>query len=255
MERAKSQFERYESLLDEFDLERGKNELRFERSIVIASDIAEQFFCEKKVEMQYIHGKIETVAKTIGTEAHEKLLEKAVEVKKEEFWEKISGEEPVFALEWFLIGKFKDVFIGGKPDSVLFQNGHPRIVFEYKFSKSGVAYPGHHVQARIYCILLENIGFETDGLFYCIVVADPNQRGDSDLQRKVMEAITENGLEETMLSIENANIYCCKFDKKVAEKNLEWAMDFWKKNREAIPSDNINKCTRCDYKKECDRTF
>lgn len=41
--------------------------LRFNRSTICASDIAGQYYCEKKVEMEYIHGKIETKAKTIGS--------------------------------------------------------------------------------------------------------------------------------------------------------------------------------------------
>ena len=251
--RWKMQLENYESLLRELEENRNKGEtkLRFNRSLIIASDIASQYFCEKKVEMQYVHGEVVTEAKMVGTEAHEKLLETAVEVKKEELWEKIYGAEPVFALEWFLVARFKEVLLGGKPDAVLFQNGNPLIVFEYKFSQSGIAYPPYHVQARTYGILLENMGFDTSKLFYSIVVADPKQRGDPELQKKVMAAINENGLEETMLQIEKANIHCHKFNKTIAEKNLNWAIEFWKKSREALPTDNPNKCLRCEYRTKC----
>jgi len=254
--RWKNQLENYESLLKKLNEKRnkGETELRFSRSIIIASDIAEQYFCEKKVEMQYIHGKVVMEAKTAGYEAHEKLLETAVEVKKEELWERIYGKEPVFALEWFLLARFKDVLIAGKPDAVLFQDARPLTVFEYKFSKSGIAYPGHHVQARVYGVLLENMGFDTNNLFYSIVVADPKQRGDRNLQQKVMEAIDENGLEETTLSIENANIYCHKFNREIAEKNLSWAIDYWKKIRDALPTDNPNKCLKCEYQTKCKKS-
>ena len=70
----KARLQYFDSLLEELGESRevgGK--LRFNRSAVVASDIAGQFYCEKKVEMGYLHGEVETEAKAIGTEAHEKL--------------------------------------------------------------------------------------------------------------------------------------------------------------------------------------
>jgi hypothetical protein len=57
----------YYSLIEIITNEREKNKgsLRFGRFFVIASDIAEQYFCEKKVEMQYLHGEIEAEAKAL----------------------------------------------------------------------------------------------------------------------------------------------------------------------------------------------
>jgi hypothetical protein len=45
----------------------------------------------------------------------------------------------------FLLAKYNDVILAGKPDSVLFKSGQPLIVFEYKFSRSMVDYPSYHV--------------------------------------------------------------------------------------------------------------
>jgi hypothetical protein len=77
MKKWETQLENFDSLLKELrqssQAQTGK--LRFDRSMVIASDVASQFYCEKKVEMQYLHGKVETEAKTIGAEAHEKLTQ------------------------------------------------------------------------------------------------------------------------------------------------------------------------------------
>ena len=152
----------FDSLLDE--LRKGREiggKLRFNRSAIVASDIAEQFYCEKKVEMEYLHGEVETEAKNIGTEAHEKLTEDSVKVKRDELWQEIYGKKPVFALEMFLLAKYNDVILAGKPDSVLFARGFPLVVFEYKFSRSGIAYLSYHVQAQTYSVLLENMGFNT----------------------------------------------------------------------------------------------
>ncbi len=239
------------SLTQLFEADRGK--LRFERSTIAASDVAEQFFCEKKVEMQYLHGEIESEAKLVGAEAHERLLEDSVRVKREEMWQSIYGKDPVLALETLFFARVKDVVIAGKPDSVLFRDGYPLVVFEYKFSKNPTAYTTHHVQARTYGLLLENAGFNTRFLRYAIVVADPSTLFDKQLKKKVAAAIGKNGLKDEEIEIEKAKIYLHKYDREAAEKDLDWAVKFWKKERDALPTANSNKCRICNYFAECQR--
>jgi len=249
----KTQLENFDSILEELRRKREEKEgrLRFDRSAVSASDIAEQYYCEKKLEMEYLHGEIENEAKTTGSEAHEKLIEKAVEIKRAALWKKIYGEEPVLAVEMFILGKYKNVFLAGQPDAVMFYKGRPLIIFEFKFSKSGIAYPSHHMQAKTYGFILENMGFKTNKLFYAIVVANPTTKGNPELQTKAIDAIFKKGFEESILSIDDAKIHVCKFHSSEVRKDLQWAIDFWKKNREATPTNNQNKCSRCEYKTQC----
>ena len=71
MYESKKQLEDFSLLLKEFrDNRKQAGILRFERSAIVASDMAAQFYCEKKVELQYIYGTIETNSKRLGTEAH-----------------------------------------------------------------------------------------------------------------------------------------------------------------------------------------
>lgn len=233
----------------------GKANLRFNMSFIPASGIAEQYFCEKKVEMNYLHGDVETEEKNIGTEGHEKLLEGSVEIKRQELWKKIFRKEPTFALEMPLLAKYKDVALVGRVDSVIFQNGYPMIVFEYKFSKSRIAYRTHHVQARTYGILLRDMGFDTSRLFYAIVIADPETRHDKGLRKKVVKAVYENGPKETELNVQNTVIYLQKFNEEEAERDLDWAIEFWKNTRDATMTSNPNKCRNCEHRVECSKSI
>jgi len=256
MRKWEHQLKVYYSLVEELveKREKGESNLRFDRSFIIASDIAEQYFCEKKVEMQYLYGDVETEEKSIGAEGHEKLLEDSVKINRQELWKKIYGKKLTFALEMLLLAKYKDVVLVGRPDSVLFQNGYPIIVFEYKFSKSRTAYRTHHVQARTYGILLRNMGFDTSQLFYAVVIADPRTRHDKELKRKVIDAVVKNGPKEAILEIENAAVHFHKFNQTDAEKDLDWATEFWKKTREATMTSNPNKCIKCEHKVECSKS-
>ncbi len=243
----------YYSLMEELVEKRknGEGELRFNRPFIIASDVAEQYFCEKKVEMQYLHGEVVTEEKIIGTEAHENLLEDSVQIERREFWRRIYGKVPVLALELLLLARYKDIVLAGRPDSVMFRSGNPLVVFEYKFSKSTTAYMTHHVQARTYGILLRNMGFETSRLFYAVIIADPRARHDKGLKQEVVQAVGKNGPKEAVLNIPNAVIYVQRFNVEEAEKDLDWAIEFWKNAREAIMTSNPNKCRNCEHKAEC----
>jgi len=252
MDKWKAQLESLNLLLKELKQDReAGGRLRFGRSMIIASDIATQFYCEKKLEMEHVHGEVETEAKTVGTEAHENLTEDAVKVKREQLWKEIYSDKPVFALEMLLLAKYGDVFLAGKPDAVLFKRGFPLIVFEYKFSRSGVAYPSYHVQAQTYCVLLDNMGFDTSRLICAIVVADPRTKGSRELRQRAVQTVIRNGAKEAVHSIGDATVYCNKFNRVNVEEDLAWALEFWKQSREAEPTRNQNKCAKCEYRAGC----
>ena len=249
----KQQLKKYNSLLEKIveRKEKKEGELRFNRSTIRASDVAGQYYCEKKIEMEYLCGEVETETKNQGTEAHENLLEGSEAVNRNDLWKAIYGKEQILALEWLLLAEYNDIILTGQPDSVLFKNGFPLVIFEYKFSRSKRAYPSYQVQAGFYGLLLKGIGFDTEKLFYAIVVADRRARDDPSLKDSVFEVVMKNGLRKAILPIKNAVIYLKKFDEEEAKSSIDWAIQFWKNQREAIPTTNPNKCRVCEYEEEC----
>jgi hypothetical protein len=250
LEKWQQHLSEYLSFLKELSQE-SRESLRFGRRVVAASEVAQQSFCEKKVEMQYLHGEIETEAKIVGTEAHGRLLEDTVRVEREELWKKIYGRTPVLALELLFFARFNEIIIAGKPDSILFANGQPLVILEHKFSRKLVAYETYHVQARTYGLILKNVGFDTSNLFYAIVIADPAKRFDKNLKSRVLKAINKNGPQEGILNLDDAKVFLHKYVHEDAEKDINWALKFWKREREAIPSQNLNKCKVCEYFEKC----
>jgi len=251
------QFESYNSLLGEIisKIKKGEGELRFNSLFVKASDIAGQYFCEKKVEMKHLIGEIPTERKLRGTKAHEKLLEGAIKIKRGDLWKNLYGNKPVLAPEMLLLTVYKDVVLAGRPDSILFMKGLPLIIFEYKFSRSRSPFTDHHVQARTYGILLTNMGFDTGRLLYAIVMVDPAARVDKKMRRQVFNSVIKNGLKEAVLETEGARIYINRFNQEEAKRDIDWAIEFWKMEREAIPTRNPNKCKSCEYNEKCDKSL
>ncbi|MCX6655481.1 MAG: hypothetical protein NTY03_10225, partial [Candidatus Bathyarchaeota archaeon] len=139
-----------ESVLNQRLLDAGQSErLRFNRIYVKASTIAEQFYCEVKVEMGYLHGRVETETKREGSEGHETLQSGSLEAERGEILRKIFSGEPIIVHELPFLAGYRDVILAGQPDAILFKGGDPLIVFEYKFSNSPYPYKSYHAQARV----------------------------------------------------------------------------------------------------------
>jgi len=253
MAKWKNQLEIFRSLRRELSANRESlaGKLRFARSVIIASDVASQFYCEKKVEMKYLHGEVETEEKTIGSAAHEKLEEDAVNIEREDLWKKIYGGEPVLAVEMFILARYRDIVLGGMPDSILFQAGMPLIIFEFKFSQRQIAYLSHHIQSGTYGVILEKMGFDTSRLFYAVVTANPRTKGKRAFREEVMAAVIKNGPKEAVLKLKDATVHLNKFQLSKIEDNLNWAIEFWKQKRKPTLTTNPNKCCKCEYQIQC----
>lgn len=232
-------------------LEKGNSNLRFAQACIAASNIAEQYFCEKKVEMQFLHGEIPTKSKQLGSEAHSLLLSDSIKVKREDIFRRIRLGEPVFLLETPLLSRYGDIILAGRPDAIVFYKAMPLLLFEYKFSESPIPYKSYHIQAKVYCKILEGLGFDTSKLCYVIVVVPPSMRNDKELSRKIMRAVLKNYPKENRLEVDGVNVYIYPYHPEDAEKDIDWALDFGKGVREAIPTKNPNKCKKCEYSEDC----
>jgi CRISPR/Cas system-associated exonuclease Cas4 (RecB family) len=226
-------------------------QIRFNIRGLAASIIAEQYYCEKKVEMQQQFGRVETETKLQGLEAHESLLAEAEEVTREQLLEEILSGQPVVAHEMPLMARHGDIFLVGQPDAILFRDGDPLLVIEAKFSNSRFPYPSYHAQAKVYGTMLDSLGFDTSYLFYAIAVMPREELRDARLFSSLVDAIRENGLSEATLRVGGGYVYLYEFNLNEARNCIDWAIDYWNGEREAQPTDNPNKCRSCEYRENC----
>lgn len=231
--------------------ESGEAELRFGLASVSASSVGQQYFCEKKLEMRFLHGEVETEAKQTGTEAHDLLLADSVKVEREEIFQRVYLGEELLVREMYLLSKYRDVILVGRPDAVFFYQAKPYMLFEYKFSRSPSPQESYHNQAKVYCKMLQSMGFDVGDLHYALVVIHPSLRSDTGLRERVTNMIVSNGPREVVLEEDGANIYVHPYHPDDADRDIDWALGFWKKTREAIPTRNAYKCRSCEYRVEC----
>ena len=226
-----------------------------EISSLAPSRIAGQFYCEKKIDLTREHGDIETPAKTQGSETHEKAAEDSEEVSDEEFWNALETGERQVIVESPFVGEAADFLIGGIPDAVLFENQRPQLIFERKTtSRPDYLYKNQRIQAWLYGFILDSVGFETDNLRVAILSHEqtlPPETG-KELQRSVIARY--DGWEfgnHKLTGSPKSVLHLSEFSKLEYLEDLNWALGYWRDEREPIPTKKAGKCRVCEYNDLC----
>jgi hypothetical protein len=240
-----------ERSLKQYITDTNSTPLRFNQPYVKASEIAEQYYCERKVEMTHLHGKVETETKRQGSEGHESLMADSVEIDRMEVLEEIFSGTPTIVHELPLMAEHRGIVLAGQPDAVIFKGGLPVALLEIKFSSSPYPYRSYHAQARVYGRILDGAGFDTSDLYYVIVVAPRESRGHDGLFGSVIEALKERGSCEESFEVNGVHVYVYEYNHPEALRDLDWALEFWRSSRAVEPVDNQAKCRNCEYKQKC----
>ena len=239
-------------------IKKGESNLKFNRPYLIVSDIASQFYSEAQLELDYIFGKIETKEQKEGATLHERMAEDAVVIEFKELMETIPTAEEMEILETTLFMKYDNEIIVGKPDVIIFKRGIPIFLFEYKFSKYITTFPNQQVQAQTYCQIIKELGYNTDMLYYGIILAPRDMTKKSNnvknIPREVLQGIDLSSLiqeQEVVMQFDKVRVFLYKFDSAKATQDLKWALKYWKGEREVKLSELLYECERHEQKQKC----
>lgn len=235
-------------------LPEAKPTFRHETSFVPVSTIAKQFYCEEKVEQTFIHGEVPSEVKNMGTELHEEVL--AMErIEREKLVEHIE-RDPHVAASFRLFAEVDSLRVVGVPDAVVFERSSPRWLIELKTTRGDYRrfYNDQLIQARIYGLLLERMGFDCYGLKLAVVRMHQAAELEPEEKKSMLGLITVSLAKGATEELERA--YPLKFfvfphDSDEAEKSVTWAKDYWLGTREAIPTRFVGKCRICEYNSVC----
>lgn len=230
----------------------GRGKLRFGRNTVSVSSIAEQYYCEKKLDLmneypvppseQMVKGEVgHTAASTLGIVVSKE--EAVIEAVKER-------EEAVFFCEFNIAWIHNGVPIIGMVDEAWFQGGSIGLVVERKFSNNLTVYNPYHVQAQLYCLGLGEMGFDNTSTYYMIVVL---KRSCHECGKLIDRSCQIFKINESEFKCDNgkARAFVYPFDKDRILDDLDWALDFWLNKRRSIPTMNKAKCRVCEYNSLC----
>lgn len=222
-------------------------------NFVRAADIAEQLFCEKKVELRLLHPEMKKGASQLaGLTGHEELAAEARPVSRKEFREQLASGKKVVLCESLFSGRYRGIPIVGKPDLVCFDGMRPLFLVDYKFSPKREAYPDHRLQVALYGMLLHQNKFETDGLvtiiaFVSRAVAEGHL--ESELLQ-IYDRLRETALSQHRQAIhqdQNVACFAYPFVLSQAKKLVDGQIDFWLGLRSAVPTRHPKKCSVCEF--------
>lgn len=234
--------------------------LRFDKRGVWASEIGSQLFCETSLELDSILGELETEEMRLGTKAHKQFAESFPSATVKEILQTIYSDKISMIMELGLIAWNRDekVFMSGRPDGMIFRKGIPLLVMELKFNKFNRPFPSYHAQTRFYCSMLHHLGFNTSRLYYTIGMGHKDYSGPkvSQITADRLVRITanpENPPEN--LKIGKIEFHFFPFNYSEFKKQFHKLIAFWKKEREATPQKNRNKCKGCKRRSNCGRSL
>jgi len=227
--------------------------LRFGRSYITVSEIAQQFFCEYKLHMAINEGKVETPSMEVGIVIHDEVF-KGKSVDATEFLNIVRNNPVVIATLPLVVG-IGDVVIVGIPDAVLFINGIAKAVIELKTSNKWLdrVFENENVQAQLYAYLINKLGLGRDPLI--VIIKSKRDPGVvPSLRKSIYSAVVDyvNSAVELPAKVRfrDFTMYIDGFDRSI-EARLRWALDYWLMRRDVQATPSPGKCSVCEYRGNC----
>lgn len=237
----------------------GKKDLRHGISSVGVSSLAQQFYCEHKVENEFLFGEVPTEAKEQGTALHDELLPQKP-ISDEDFVKLVSQKKATYAV-LPLWGKLGDIRVIGMPDHIIWTEGKPRWLVELKTTSSDPTrlWDDQRVQIVLYGALLEQMGFNCSNLKLALIRLRASDLSKKQKQIWVMQ-VSKYLQEDRVQELEANNkgtikVHLIKHDLVEAEAFVQRKQDYWLHRREPTSSTSFNKCRACEYRSRCPKSL
>ncbi len=228
-------------------------------SFIAVSSIAQQFYCEYKVENEFALGEVPTEAKELGTSLHDELMP-TEKISEEEFINLVSGKEPSLAVlnVWGTVGGLKVV---GTPDHIIWAEGKPLWLVELKTTKGDTAplWEDQENQARIYGLLLDLMGFDCRNLKLAVVRLKSEGLREEEKRRWILtvsEALFDNKATELESDYPGKmKVHVLHHDRALAARAIDTMAGYWLGTREPTSSSSVGKCRACEYNSACPKSL
>ncbi|MBI3841469.1 MAG: hypothetical protein HY297_05930 [Thaumarchaeota archaeon] len=237
----------------------GKPEFRHNADFIAVSSIAEQFYCEYKVENEFALGKIPTEAKNQGTDIHDELIPR-VPVEKEKFVKLVSGKQPSYAVlrVWGTVGGLRIV---GMPDHIVWMAGRPKWLVELKTTKGDPSFlwPDQEAQIRIYGLLLDLMGFDCSRMRLALVRLRAGELTEHE-RRTWIERVSVNLESGKIRELEakskgSMKVHLLAHTRAAGVAAIMEKRGYWIGEREPTSSTSVGKCRACEYNSVCPKSL
>lgn len=240
------------------------------------SHIADQWFCELKVDLELSHSEDDYVQiqQENARAVHATLAAGAEALSARDRRQRLQSGETVVLVECLFQSRFGPLAVWGIPDAVCFQRQEAVCVLDYKFKSfrtSPQLFESDEVQLQLYGWLLEQSGFQVQGLILAGVFFSPASRSRieslTQAQRHRIPLACWRVLYPVISSIPTgrsmmhqpfwarsdtpvirgvtAALVAVRYHPAQATKHLAWAAPYWLRGRKPMPTRKPSRCERC----------
>ncbi len=236
-----------------------KSGFRHGARFIAVSSIAEQYYCEYKLENEFALGEIPSEAKSAGTVLHDELMP-TERISREQFADLIARKEPSMAVldVW---GESGGLSVVGTPDHIVWSEGRPIWLVELKTTKGDPAplWEDQENQVRIYGLLLERMGFDCSQMQLAVVRLKSGELDDQHKKEWVVQisgALLEGKTKWLELRYPGRmKVHILKHEPEKAEKAIASKAGYWLGEREPKSSTSVGKCRACEYSSICPKSL
>lgn len=238
------------------------NSLRHQQALLTVSTLSQQWYCEKKVDLAMQHPEVEPTSPAMerGTEGHAQLEEGAIPISREEIETSLALGERLTLFEFPMEGSWEGIPIWGRPDLIRLEGRSATLLVEFKFSRRSNLFPSQQTQTNLYGWLLQQSQFDVGSLL-CGVAIFPATLPHIKLLPADLTGEIINAAEKLRTRVLRSavpilrqepsfTLHLFPFRPELAERDLRWAVDYWRGKREPEPSGSMNKCRICRFNAE-----
>jgi len=237
----------------------GQDEFRHGTPFIAVSSIAEQYYCEYKLENEFELGEIPTETKESGTALHAELMP-TEKITRNEFVKLVSKKEPTLGVlgVWGSVGRLKIV---GEPDHIIWRGGRPLWVVELKTTRGDPTplWEDQEAQVRIYGLLLDRMGFDCSLMRLAVVRLKSAELSDGEKAEwilKVSSALMEDRVQELESKYQGKmKTHLLEHNLRKAEAAVLSKAGYWLGEREPASSTSVGKCRACEYSPSCPKSL
>ncbi len=208
--------------------------LRFSLGFLRGSEVAQQFFCEMKLHIQYERGEVDYEQRRLAAR---------------NLVRKVLGAKRLVTRGWSslpLVAVLHDVPVVSSLDAALVDGDRVELVVKAREAKpSRKLYATDEALARLHLLMLEELGFKVSTAKYVFI------RGSREALASALMQLQQGKIP---LPGEELSVHVLSHDPARSEEMIGWALAYWlmKRPPQAMPS--RNKCANCPYRSLCPAT-